>query len=112
MFTPAQKPRGLARMILKREPPFQCPYRTEAAANRQAKPQQTTSPPRRVAMPAHPESRRDRSRTYLSFFSSYSSLLTLIVFLPSFSETVPVTVPFLGVLQMSGWYCVWLSDAK
>jgi len=33
--------------------------------------------------------------------SAYSTLLTLMVFLPSFSETVPVTVPFCGFLHTS-----------
>ena len=47
-----------------------------------------------------------------SAYLSYSTLLALIVFLPSFSETVPVTLPDLPLVQMSSWNFLWLSSSK
>src|SRR5438874_10476342 len=94
MFTPAQKPRGFAKMIRTRQlpsfPDFILPWPLPAAKPRKQH--------------RHPGGWRCRQildewkAAYLSF-ASYSTLLTVMIFLSSFSETVPVTSPFLASLQ-------------
>src|SRR3954453_18614720 len=104
MLTPAQKPRGLARMI------FTLSLRGVRLSYRGA-PDAANRPPGNANAPG------DRTggvgtRSRAGHLSSSFTLLTVTIFLPSFSDTVPVTSPSFGEVQMLLWLSLCPLSSK
>src|SRR5262245_53706091 len=98
MFTPAQKPRGLARISFT-SPSSLSPYRNRGHGR---PPTPTAAAGKRQRHPAG-GGVGVRFRGFATIYL-YSTLETFTQFLPSFSVTMPVTVPSLASWQVSLWY--------
>src|SRR5262249_51050658 len=102
MLTPAQKPRGLARMILTQVSFFDILIlpRSGGPAKQPAGKQHRHPGTGWRWLSGSNDLASSRRRYFFSSFFSNSTLVTVMTFLPSFSATVPVTLPLVGVLQI------------
>src|SRR5438445_4535532 len=107
MLTPAQNPRGLARMIFTQTSLSDADILPRAGFPANRAPQNSIATLAGWRCRGTSELLPEDGYSYSNFETVTISFLLLLSFL-----TVPVTLPFLPSSQMSLWYFLWLSLSK